>query len=401
MQKYHIVSLCLAFAFCFSFLAGCTESPSSLPENTSTPESTAPITAESLPATTQQELKAVEQVGIVPDSLRTVVEKNTFHEAVSSGGRILKTFPLIKDEIMGPHEVRYGVQMLDIYGNEIATYRLKTDDAYHITTLTATADGGFLFVLGFRNYAYSQDSWASDNGFSSHVIKCDKDGNLLFDTAFDQIEGSALRYCFEKNGQFYLFDDRETPETKIRGVYSRTDIYMAILDQNGILLNTQYIAGSDYDSLYNAEITDDGFLLSISAQSQDGDFVGSTSIYPIDWTFTVDDTLRITDRKKESGRSYFDNMLGEKNGQAIYMTDIFQDGFDAGTPTAYIDYGDFYLIVSENATGEYEHSPPQLNILLYYWETVYSGYDREGNLIFRASVDASPDYDTMVQRYQG
>ena len=397
MSKHHMIAFCLMVTFFFSLLSGCANSPSSLFEKTTATESTSPITAESIPATTENEPKPVKQVGSVPASLRTVVEKNLFRNAVAFEDCLLKTE--ILEATKETRSMRHLVQMLDITGNRLAGYAFEAEDTYRVTTLTATADGGFLFVLGFTDRAYSQDSWASDNGFSSHVIKCDKDGNLLFDTAFDQIEGSALRFCFEKNGQFYLFGTQQTPETKKRGVHSRTDIYMAILDQNGILLNTQYIAGSDFDSLDNAEITDDGFLLSISAQSQDGDFVGSTSIYPIDWTFTVDDTLRITDRKKESGRSYFDYALGEKNGRPVYAADIFPDGFDAGTPTAYIDYGDFYLIVSDNTTGVYEHSPPQLNSLWYYWETVYSGYDKEGNLIFRASVDASPDYDTMAQLY--
>ena len=40
-----------------------------------------------------------------------------------------------------------------------------------------------------------------------------------------------------------------------------------------------------------------------------------------------------------------------------------------------------------------------MSALLYYRETVYSGYDREGNLIFRTSVDESPNYavaDTLT-----
>jgi len=69
---------------------------------------------------------------------------------------------------------------------------------------------------------------------------------------------------------------------------------------------------------------------------------------------------------------------------------------DAGTPTAFIDYGDFFLIVSENNTGVYENTPPAVSSIWYYTETVYSGYDDSGKLLFRASVDSSPDYDNWI-----
>jgi hypothetical protein len=72
---------------------------------------------------------------------------------------------------------------------------------------------------------------------------------------------------------------------------------------------------------------------------------------------------------------------------------------NAGTVTAFVDYGDHYLVVSNNITGTYSPENIHMSALLYYRETVYSGYDREGNLIFRTSVDESPNYavaDTLT-----
>ena len=69
-------------------------------------------------------------------------------------------------------------------------------------------------------------------------------------------------------------------------------------------------------------------------------------------------------------------------------------GFDGGGVRAYIDYGDTYLIVSYHPTGQVEHQPPYINSIWYYSETVYSMYDKSGTLVFRASVDSSPDYET-------
>ena len=172
---------------------------------------------------------------------------------------------------------------------------------------------------------------------------------------------------------------------------------MVILDHNGTVLQSRCIAGSDFDSLDAAEASGDGFALSISSQSDDGDFSGSNSNgYPVEWVVTVNDHLEITEKKQETGRDYFDYRIGEKDGASVFTSSALLNNFDAGTPKAFIHYGDFYLIVSENITGVYENTPPEISAIWYYSETVYSAYDDNGKLIFRASVDSSPDYDSSV-----
>lgn len=163
-------------------------------------------------------------------------------------------------------------------------------------------------------------------------------------------------------------------------------------------MKAQCIAGTDFDSLNAAEITNDGFLLSIDSQSDDGDFAGSDSKgYPVDWVITVNNNLEITEKKNASGRDYFDDRVGEKDGSPIYKSDTLLNDSDMGGITAFIDYGDSYLVVSENITGVYENTPLMISAIWYYTETVYSFYDYSGNIIFRASVDSSPDYDAIVE----
>lgn len=342
------------------------------------------------------ELGSVEQVGQIPDEFKNIIANNTFYDAAAFDGRLLKTEITSKDK--ENRTVVQRVWMMDMYGKELAAYTCSSDDAYHISTLTATEDGGFLFVLGFSDYAYDQNTWASEKGFASRVIKIHKDGKLQFDTPFDTVEGSALRFCFEKNGLFYFFGTIQTPETKTQGVHSKTDIYMTVLDEGGTVLNTKCIAGSDYDSLNAAEATENGFLLSMDAQSDDGDFAGSDSKgYPVDWVMTVNDDLEITDKKKATGRGYFDDRVGIKDGSPIYKSDDLLKDFDGGTVTAFVDYGDSYLVVSENATGVYKNIPFAISSIWYYTETVYSLYDYSGKLLFRAFVDSSPDYDARIE----
>ena len=376
-MKKCILSMCVLVTFVCLVLAGC--------------ENTKQVAIPDAP-------KSVAQVGQIPDDFRHIVENDLFDGIIAFENRLLKA------EIVETNEehrvVTHHIQMMDLYGNMLANYICNSDDAYHVNVLTATQDGGFLFVLGFSDYAYDQDSWASDKGFASRIIKCDENGKLLFDTPLDGVEGRALKHCFEVNERFYFFGTIETPETKIKGVGSRSDIYMVVIDSTGAVANTQMIAGSDFDSLDAAEITENGFVLSVSAQSDDGDFVGSQSNgFPKDWIFTVNYDLDITGKEMKTGRDYLDSRLGEKNGKTIYKSDSLLTNFDAGTPEAYIDYGDFYLIVSSNNTGVYEKTPPMISSIWYYTESVYSAYDYSGDLIFRASVDSSPDYDAFVQKF--
>lgn len=345
------------------------------------------------------ECRAIEQVGQIPETFQYIIENNLFYGITAFDGRLLKAEVSSADE--QNKILTHKICMMDVYGNDLAEYVCCADDAYRVTTLTVTTDDGFLFVLGFEDYAYEQGTWASNKGFASRVIKCDKNGNVQFDTAFDRVEGRALQYCFEKNGLFYFFGTRETPETKKQGIGSPSDIYMTILDQNGTVLKKQCIAGSGFDSLHAAEISGDTFILTVSSQSDDGDFAGSRSKgYPVDWVITVSDDLEIIKMKKKVGRDWFDERIGEKNGAPVYQSDELFCDFDAGRVEAFIDYGDFYLIVSENETGIYENTPPAISSIWYYTETVYSAYDSGENLLFRASVDSSPDYDTIVKKFE-
>lgn len=392
MKKRFLSLWILAALVCAMAFPGCTEP---VPTAQQVPDSTAPSEQTSAP-TEQKKLDRIAPVGEIPEEFQTVLAENSFYGVSAFAGRLLKT----EITSMDPENrtVVHRVWMMDLYGKVLGEFSCSTDAACHVTTLTATADGGFLFVLGFYDHAYDRNTWASDKGFASRVIKCDREGALQFDTAISGIEGSGLAYCFEKDGKFYFFGDIQTPQTKNRGVYSPTDVYMAVLDANGTLLDSRCIPGSDFDSLITAEVCEDGFLLTISAQSDDGEFAGSDSGgYPVDWVFTVSDSFAVTEKKKETGRDYFDYRIGEKDGVPVYRSSVLLDGFDAGDPRAYIDYGDFYLIVSERETGIYENTPPMISSIWYYTETVYSGYSQDGVLLFRAAVDSSPDYDARVE----
>ena len=385
------------------------ETKAALPETTAAPETapetTAPPETETLPETPDayDELHPMEHMGQVPDELAAAVQKNAFHSASAFGDRLL----ILDDLLTYDQETRTvgrQVRMMDLFGNDLAVCPVSSHDAYHIRMFTATDDGGFLFVLGFEDYSIDVEKgiWASSDGFASRVIKCEADGSVRFDTPLDGIEGYALLQCIELNGKYYLFGSHETPETKTVGVGSPTEVYAVVLDQDGHPLKSKSIAGSDYDYLSMAKLTDGQFVLFISSQSDDGDFEGSNSKgYAVNWIFTLDEELEIVEKSINTERDlpYSDVELGVNDGSPVFRSEVLGDGFDAGEPTAVIDYGAWYLIVSEHNCGEYENKPSWVSATWYLTETVYSGYDKSGTLLFRTSADSSPDYDAMAEAF--
>ena len=341
--------------------------------------------------------KSVEPVGEVPDEFKNIVENNLFYRASAHGEKLIKIESTPLDD--SGHNQRCLIQTMDKHGASLLEYETTSDRNHRIDTYIPTLDDGILFVLGFQDSAV-EDAWASDSGFVSRIIKTDKDGNVQFDTSFDQLEGSAFKYCFETNDHFYFFGEYQTPETKKKGVYSPSDIIMHVLDRQGNCLKSSVISGSDFDHIGFVKMIDDHFTLFIHSQSDDGDFEGSNSNgYIKHWTFTVNDSLETTEKCLSNDSMYSNQLIGIKDGTNIYRENPLFSAFDAGSPSALIDYGDFYLIVSENKTGVYENKPPFISAILHYSETVYSGYDKTGKLLFRAAVDSSPDYDAMFKEF--
>ncbi|MBO4366125.1 MAG: hypothetical protein J5843_00570 [Clostridia bacterium] len=317
--------------------------------------------------------------------LKEIVEENKFRGAVAFSDRLLKSL-----SVSDPNAVRTAdhlIAMMSLTGNVLAECCVSSDDAYSVQALTATSDGGFLFVLGFSDYQidYETQKWASDNGFASRVIKCDRNGRIEFDVAFDSVWYDALRFCFETDDGYYLFGTYRSIEKWHD--FGETDVFALLIGKDGKERKRVTLNGSDFDWVFNAERTEDGFILSVCSQSQDGDFDGiQLAAGQAYWSFRLNEQLEVIDRKAEAGRAFEDKRIGEKNGSPVYLSDSLFDNFDAGTPTAFIDYGVFYLVVSEKPTAPV---PQDLTVssILYHYETVYSAYSPSGDLVYRASSE--------------
>lgn len=325
-------------------------------------------------------LKKVDPVGQIPEKLKNVVENNLFRYGSAFEECFLKTEVMSQDAEARTHALR--VFMLDLYGNELASYTVSVGDAYHVNTLTATEDGGFLFVLGFRDHQYSSHEWASDNGYASRILKCNASGELQFDISLENIPEKGLSHCIEKDGYIYLFGESYRSRSD-----RQTDIFAVKLSQSGEVLKTCKIGGTDFDFLEKVDPTEGGFLLSVRAQSKDGDFHDPNSKDVTQrWSVDLNEELAITAKEKVEDSYLVYRRVGVANGVTLYDNDPCFEEYDAGNVDALLDYGDFYLVVSENRTG-YVPTPPEVSSFWYTTETVYTGYSHDGTLLFRATAD--------------
>ena len=320
----------------------------------------------------------VEPVGAVPEALSAAVETNAFRDATAFPGGVLKTVTADRTA---------EVLMLDLYGAELARCQYATDDSHSIQTLTATSDGGFLFVSAFYEHALKNGGWNSEGGFASEIVKCSGNGGIEWTLSLPGCEGEAVRDCLEKDGTYYFFGSKEAPETKQIGVGSYTDVQILQVSRGGELENTVLFSGSDFDWYRRAEPLDDGFLLYLRSQSSDGDFAyeGGDG-YSKSWQFVLDDSLRcVSKTQEEDDVGSRPVRAGTLGGKTVYRSDAMFSGYDAGDVRSLLDYGSFYLVVSHNLTEELE-TPPEYNTKWYESETVYSAFDKTGKLLWRAAV---------------
>lgn len=333
------------------------------------------------PTYTREPLRPVEPVGTVPAEFHAIVEENLFHYATVFPDRLLKS-SVSSDST--------EIRMYDHQGQLLLSHRVNTVSPFGLYALTATFDGGFLYVLGFSDF-YDRETgqWASENGVYSLIRKFSADGQQQWETRVEGYTGWALRYCIEQNDGYSFFGSLETPETKTPGVASPDDISILKIGKDGAILQSRTIGGSDYDQLRQVQEENGNYIVYGRIQSIDGDFADSNVSESVNiWKITIDSDLNILFKTPVDWESIPDDPVGYLDGRAVAPADIFPDGFADGRITGVLDYGDFFLVISENNTGYYP-TPPEISAQYYYTETVYGAYDKAGNVIWKAAVDST------------
>lgn len=330
---------------------------------------------------------AVEPVGTVPEEFRNIVDNNQFRSADAYADRLISCHYVSDKEWL--------IEMVDFHGNSLAVHPVDIESTSHyVRNVIGTDDGGFLYTICFEDHVNPDGIWASESGVYSKIVRCDKSGDIEWVLTLEDYHSPMLSECFEAEDGFYFFGEQETPETKKLGVVSPTDIHLLKVSKDGTQNQSDIIAGSDYDQVYSAEYKDNVFLLYCSSQSSDGDFKSAG-----EYCITVDQELKVLSMEPVDDVFMDFRILGYIDGNPIRYSSKTVDNFSDGSIQSIIDYGDFYLIVSSNITGIYENTPPMISSLWYYFETVYGAYDEDGNILWKATVDSSPDYHYIVDNF--
>ena len=232
----------------------------------------------------------------------------------------------------------------------------------------------------------------------TQIVKCGADGAVEWTAETDGLFVKSLLCAFEKNGAYYFFG--EYSDMPADG-YDHVVMLKTGLD--GSILRQNTVAGSDFDRLRWVDETEEGFTLHVNSQSRNGDFFELKRETPPYYGryFVVKTDLELDEKNVKLGKTDYCDLwyrpAGTLKGKYVEQNRGMKDV--PGYVKLVIDNGDTYLIVSENNTGIFERTPPLINSIWYYTETVYSVFNKDGKLIARRAYDSSPDWDLTLKAF--
>lgn len=349
--------------------------------------------------------KSAGDFGTVPEELKKVIEGDLFgantgsKTVFSPGGE--NDVDIIGMAVNTDEESKITVR--NSFGELLAEHRVEMDEFHSVCLVTPTSDGGFVYVLGFGERQLPDGSWASDYGVCSTVVKCGSDGQIRWQREYDRLSGNAFERMIELNGAYYFFGEYSDEP---RDSYDH--IILLKIDENGNELAKRTIKGEDFDNLQRVDRNENGFTLNIRSQSRSGDFFpieGETEEphmhYGRCFIAEINDELELTEMRL-GGEDYVGwdmHPTGVVNGADVYSHIA---GLDfPGTANLVLNCGGRILVVSSHATGIYEHTPPYVNSIWCYSETVYSVFDGDGQLVCRRCFDSTPDYEAIIASWGG
>lgn len=339
------------------------------------------------------ELSKAEECGTVPEEYKAIIE-NDLLNGLRIGG-----CAAFGDRFLTEKRSEEGreITLYDSCGALLASRFISKDEIgdRFVDLLLATSDGGFI-------YAVEADMVSDSHGGAmispACIVKCGADGEVEWTAEPEDIYVSELCCAFEREGAYYVFG--EYGELPVGGY---RHILMLKLGPDGSELSRNTVAGSDFDSFCWAEETETGFRLHVDSQSRNGDFFPAKGEKPPYYGryFIVETDMELEKKNVTLGKTeYCDRwhyFAGTLKGESIE-----QNRGMKGVPgyvKLVLDRGDTYLIVSENNTGIFEHTPPTVSAIWYYTETVYSVFDKDGQLIARRAFDSSREWELIGQAF--
>jgi|GEM_PF-2534331 len=319
--------------------------------------------------------KEIEPVSNVPDEFKEIVNENLFSGATWSGGALLKT------DYSGD-DGSITVTKYDVYGKAVDIFEIHSEPHFAAGGFCFTSDGGLIY---FDRFDVKEAEEIDKNDAESFVVKLDADGSREWATSVDDIYVDYSIYdeiIIEKDGCFYLIvTDGESEATDSEVYYYAKDALVYKLDKDGGVIGRRTVGGSDMDWAEAAYVDGEGNLaLYCFTKSHDGDFADNRILtYGIKcYEIKLNDDLETVSTERVSiSASFF--LIGQIDGKKIYSWDKFAEDFPDGELTLVVDYGDFYLTVSEYMPFSYLNSSAAYNVV----ETVYGAYDKDGAVLWK------------------
>lgn len=343
--------------------------------------------------TSKDEFLPIDSVGTPPDALsKNVLKNKLITDAVNTGDGYLKA-----DTSKKPAIVKY-----DEDGKKQWSKTYDSDaDSFAIKNIAVTSDGGFAFTV-------NPETEQKDG--SPAVYKCDGDGNLQWTYTLEGAGDAAAEHLFATGqGEFIT-----------AGHTSAEDITLIKLDADGQKTAGQTYGGSGADTLANAAFADGtGLAALIATQSKDGTFGASRDGSTVYVVALLDEDLHIVWQDALSSPAKTDDNFA-MNGEGIYAVSmdnmLTKIGLDGAVAYQMKMKDDPLSLTKEQAAGRivawnesalyffdgsgFLFSLPfdAGNVIQTSWESgnllvvsqkdgkdYYTGYDTDGNLLWRVS----------------
>ena len=335
----------------------------------STSDSTVNTPSVTEPMIPADQYQPIQPVGNVPTQFQVIVENNLFNLRLSVVEAYEDCVVTVESDKKNTSVIRYS-----LLGEQQVSYTREYIGASPwFVSVIPTEDRGLFAVYFHIEYA--------------DYIKIAADGTVEWEYRLETYRWLVAQQLYEGAEDFYAFGDWAEE--------SNNEISLLKISKDGQSVITKTIGGSSYESFCASEMNASGFVLYCHCQSDDGVFEGLPLCDPFTnrWVIEVDADLNIV--SMEAVVSFPDHALsdivGVWNGVQVKQDDFRFAEYDGGDVELLIDYGDQYMIVSENISGEIE-TPPEVSARWYYTETVYSMFSEDGTLLWRAAKDSTPSW---------
>lgn len=299
--------------------------------------------------------------GEVPAEFKTIVEQNTFLNARVFGDKLYR------------YQRSNGKNIFDILnysGEKLGEVILPTDIYGPLSSSHTTHNGNIIAVFYCPEHSSCQHT---------RLIEFNAEGNILSDILLENVTPGCFEYGFlSENG--FIFVGSYRSQTAVVGKKSIISIIEVGQD---LSIEKKLTLGEDNDHniLRFAEYGQD----KLSVYFRSSNKIDTNNYDVVFYQYDFDTDLNLIEKSVKDK----DSIPSKADALAEHF-----EGVNSERVAFYeiIEYENFDLLVTECGTSNYNEPITctcGLEIQALYRETVYSAYSKDGNLLWRNSVDST------------